>query len=149
MEYLKITAIIRGSTLEEVERGLHKIGVNGVSVSHVKGYGECANFFRRDWMVTHARIEIFCAASRAEEIIQAIMEAAHSGLAGDGIVAIIPVNGFALLAVTPESARAVKDVTQFKIDYTFWMNLAALGFSVPERRPKSMRGPRRRAFRRY
>jgi uncharacterized membrane protein YraQ (UPF0718 family) len=34
---------------------------------------------------------------------------------------------FAFLAVTPESARAVKDVTQFKLDYTFWMNLAALG----------------------
>jgi hypothetical protein len=34
---------------------------------------------------------------------------------------------FALLAVTPESARTVKDVTRLKLDYTFWMNLAALG----------------------
>jgi len=34
---------------------------------------------------------------------------------------------FALLGVTPESARAVKDVAQFKIDYTFWMNLIAAG----------------------
>lgn len=33
---------------------------------------------------------------------------------------------FALLGVTPESARAVKDVAQFKLDYTFWMNLVAL-----------------------
>jgi uncharacterized membrane protein YraQ (UPF0718 family) len=33
---------------------------------------------------------------------------------------------FALLGVTPESARAVKEVAQFKLDYTFWMNLAAL-----------------------
>jgi uncharacterized membrane protein YraQ (UPF0718 family) len=35
---------------------------------------------------------------------------------------------FALLGVTPESAHAVKDVVQFKIDYTFWMNLVAVGF---------------------
>lgn len=34
---------------------------------------------------------------------------------------------FALLGVTPESARAVKDVAQFKLDYTFWMNLVAVG----------------------
>lgn len=35
---------------------------------------------------------------------------------------------FALLGVTPESTHAVKDVVQFKIDYTFWMNLVAVGF---------------------
>ena len=29
--------------------------------------------------------------------------------------------------MTPESARAVKDVAQFKLDYTFWMNLVAVG----------------------
>jgi hypothetical protein len=34
---------------------------------------------------------------------------------------------FALVGVTPESARAVKYVAQFKLDYTFWMNLVALG----------------------
>jgi uncharacterized membrane protein YraQ (UPF0718 family) len=34
---------------------------------------------------------------------------------------------FALLGVTPEGARAVKDVAQFRLDYTFWMNLIALG----------------------
>jgi hypothetical protein len=31
------------------------------------------------------------------------------------------------LGITPESARAVKDVAQFKLDYTFWMNLVAVG----------------------
>lgn len=30
---------------------------------------------------------------------------------------------FLFLQITPESARAVKDVAQFKIDYTFWLNL--------------------------
>lgn len=33
---------------------------------------------------------------------------------------------FALLDVTPESSRVVKKVAQFKLDYTFWMNLAAV-----------------------
>jgi len=35
--------------------------------------------------------------------------------------------GFAFLGVTPESAHAVKEVAQFKLDYTFWMNLVAVG----------------------
>ena len=34
---------------------------------------------------------------------------------------------FAFLGITPESARAVKEVAQFKLDYTFWMNLVAVG----------------------
>ena len=33
---------------------------------------------------------------------------------------------FAFLGMTPESARAVKEVAQFKLDYTFWMNLAGV-----------------------
>ncbi len=36
---------------------------------------------------------------------------------------------FALLGITPESARAVKEVAQFKLDYTFWMNLVAVGLA--------------------
>jgi len=91
MEYSKITAIIRTLKLEVVERRLQKIGVKGISISRVKGYGEYKSYFRRDFMVSHVRIEIYSSVSRVEEIVQVIMEAAHCGLAGDGMVAIIPV----------------------------------------------------------
>lgn len=91
MEYSKIVAIIRTVKLEEVEKRLQEIGISGISVSQVKGYGEYQNFFSRDWMVSHARIEIFCYESRVDEIVQAIMGTAHSGSPGDGIVAVIPV----------------------------------------------------------
>jgi len=91
MEYSNITAIIRTLKLEMVERRLKEIGVKGISISRVKGYGEYENYFRRDSMVPHVRIEIFSSISRVEEIVHVIMEAACSGLAGDGIVAIIPV----------------------------------------------------------
>ncbi|MCR4281348.1 MAG: P-II family nitrogen regulator [Candidatus Kaiserbacteria bacterium] len=56
--------------------------------ANLTGY---ANLFSRDWCVTHARVEIYCEASRVEEIAQAVMDTAHTGAAGDGIVAIIPV----------------------------------------------------------
>jgi uncharacterized membrane protein YraQ (UPF0718 family) len=37
---------------------------------------------------------------------------------------------FSFLGITPESTRAVKDVAQFKLDYTFWMNIVAVGLVV-------------------
>ncbi len=91
MKYRKVTAIIRRDALEKVERKLQQVGVNGISVTRVKGYGEYADFYARDWMVTYARIEIFTTEEKADDIAQAIVEAAHVGLSGDGIVAVLPV----------------------------------------------------------
>lgn len=91
MKWKKIVAIIRNDKLREVEESLRNLRVNGISVTRGKGYGEYANFFSTDWCVTHARLEIYCEPSRADMIIQAIMDAAHTGSAGDGIVALIPV----------------------------------------------------------
>ncbi len=90
-KYCKVTAIIRCEVLEEVERIIVAIGVQGISVTQVKGYGEYADFYSRDCMTTHARVEIFTSAKRADDIAQAIMNAAHSGVEGDGIVAVLPV----------------------------------------------------------
>lgn len=91
MKLRKVTAIIRSERLEQVEKRLQEEGVNGLSVTKVKGYGEYANFFTRDWMVTHARVEIFTDEKNAERIAHAIMDAAHVGGGGDGIVALLPV----------------------------------------------------------
>jgi nitrogen regulatory protein P-II 1 len=87
----KIVAIIRNEALEKVEGRLVDMRVKGISVTRVKGYGEYANFLNPDWMVTHSRLEIFAEQARVDEIVAAVMEAAHSGMEGDGIVAIIPV----------------------------------------------------------
>jgi nitrogen regulatory protein P-II 1 len=91
VELRKIIAIVRNQVLEEVEGRLIDMRVKGISVSKVKGYGEYANFFNPDWMVTHSRIEIFTEESKVDEIVTAIMEVAHTGMAGDGIVAVVPV----------------------------------------------------------
>lgn len=91
MELRKVTAIIRSEALENVEKRLQEVGVKGISVTRVKGYGEYADFFARDWLVTHVRIEIFTEKAKAEEVAAAIMGTAHTGLPGDGIVVILPV----------------------------------------------------------
>ncbi len=91
MDFRKVTAIVRCESCEKVEQKLQTLGVHGFSISKVRGYGEYADLYSNDWMVTHARIEIFTEASKAEEIAEAIMEAAHVGLEGDGIIAVLPV----------------------------------------------------------
>jgi nitrogen regulatory protein P-II 1 len=91
MEYRKVTAIIGNQRLEAVERRLEELGVGGISVSRVKGYGDYRNFYTRDWMTSHARVEIFTDAARADGIAEAILDAAHTGQPGDGIVAVLPV----------------------------------------------------------
>jgi nitrogen regulatory protein P-II 1 len=91
-DFCKVTAFIRCEVLEKAERRLQELGVLGISVTSVKGCGEYTNFYSHEGMTTHARVEIFTSAKRAEAIAQAIMDTACSGQVGDGIVAVLPVN---------------------------------------------------------
>lgn len=91
MEFRKVTAIIRHSRLREVEDELVRCGVDGLTVTAVKGYGEYANFFSRDWKVAHFKLQVFATADQVDRFVEAIQRAAHTGLAGDGLIAVEPV----------------------------------------------------------
>jgi len=91
MEYCKVTAIIRVEKVTAVEKHLIEAGACGMTVTQVKGCGEWMDFYQEDWMVTHARIEIFTSSDNAEFLASTIMNEAYTGDVGDGIVAIQPV----------------------------------------------------------
>lgn len=91
MEFRKVVAIIRQEKLEAVEKALGRLGVPGISVTKVKGYGDYANFYARDWLVTNSRVEIFTSAEKAADIVTCILDNASVGLPGDGLVAVLPV----------------------------------------------------------
>ncbi len=91
-EYRKVTAIVRTDMLEHVERALQDLHVGGVSVSGVKGYGEYADLFARDWMSSYVRVEVFTTAEHAPRVADAIVAGASTGTLGDGILAIEPVD---------------------------------------------------------
>ena len=78
MELKKITAIIRSDRLEDVENRLKGPDTPGITVDHVKGYGEYANFFARDWTSRYARIEIVADEQQARSIADAIAEGLDS-----------------------------------------------------------------------
>jgi len=91
MEFAKVTAIIRPDALERVEQSLQALGVPGISVSKTKGYGEYADFYSTDWMTSCVRVEVIVREPQAEEVAETIMEAAYTGLDGDGLVVISPI----------------------------------------------------------
>lgn len=91
MEWKKVVAIIRENKLTAVQERLKDLRMVFINATQRKGYGEYTNLFSPDWSMTYARLEIYCEAARADEIVQAIMDTAYTGLAGDGIVVLIPV----------------------------------------------------------
>ena len=105
MDIRMIVALIRRARLEEVEKALRGIGVERINVTKVKGYGEYHDFFARSWMVEEVRVEVFTRRDEVDRTVRAIMDAAHTGLAGDGVVAVLPVEEFFLVrtrtAATP------------------------------------------------
>lgn len=104
MDIKQIVAIIRRDKLEAVEKKLQGMGVERVNISRVKGYGEYHDFFSNDWMVEEVKIEIFTRQHKVEGISAAIMEAAHTGVPGDGVVAVVPVDKLFLIRTRSEAA---------------------------------------------
>ncbi len=88
---MQITAIIRNYLLKSVEKRLRELGVKGITVSRVKGYGEHKEYFTTDWLSEQSRIEVFATRDKVDAIVGAIIESAHTGMAGDGLVAVLPV----------------------------------------------------------
>lgn len=91
-DYCNVIAIIRSELLDKVKNKLQELNVHGFSVMQVTGCGEYLDHYSHECMKMHARIEIFTFSRRAEAVAQAIMETAHTGEEGDGIVAILPVS---------------------------------------------------------
>ena len=86
-----ITAIIKPFKLEDVREALHEIGVQGITVTEVKGFGRQkghTELYRgAEYVVDFlpkVKLEIGIAADKADEVIEAISKAANTGKIGDG-----------------------------------------------------------------
>ena len=94
----KIEAIIKPFKLDDVKEALNEIGITGMTISEVKGYGRQKGhkeiYRGAEYVVDFipkVKIEIVIEASRTEEIINKIKESAHTGKIGDGKIFILPV----------------------------------------------------------
>jgi len=88
-----VTAIIKPFKLDEVREALHEVGVNGITVTEVKGYGRQkghTELYRgAEYIVDFLpkiKIETAVTDEIAERAVEAIVQAASTGKIGDGKV---------------------------------------------------------------
>jgi nitrogen regulatory protein P-II 1 len=89
----KIEAIIKPFKLEDVKEALSSLGVEGMTVTEVKGFGRQKGHteiyrgseYTVDFL-PKIKVEVVLAESRVAEAVQAIVKAAKTGKIGDGKV---------------------------------------------------------------
>ncbi|OYY70655.1 P-II family nitrogen regulator [Sphingomonas sp. 28-63-12] len=93
-----VIAIIKPFKLDEVREALTDIGVAGMTVSEVKGFGRQkgqTEIYRgaeyTTNMVPKIKIEIVCGADLAPRVIETIQSAANTGSIGDGKIFVLDV----------------------------------------------------------
>jgi nitrogen regulatory protein P-II 1 len=94
----KIEAIIKPFKLEEVKEALNEVGLKGLTVTEVKGFGRQkghTELYRgAEYVVDFlpkVKIEVVLEDSLVDRAIEAIQTAANTGRIGDGKIFVIPV----------------------------------------------------------
>jgi nitrogen regulatory protein P-II 1 len=94
----KVEAIIKPFKLDEVREALSEIGVTGLTVTEVKGFGRQkghTELYRgAEYVVDFlpkAKVEVIVADSLVERAIEAIVKAARTGKIGDGKIFVTSV----------------------------------------------------------
>ena len=93
-----ITAIIKPFKLDDVRETLHTLGVQGITVTEVKGFGRQkghTELYRgAEYVVDFLpKINLECAvaSSLADQVVEAIVQAARTGKIGDGKIFVSPI----------------------------------------------------------
>ena len=91
----KVEAIIKPFKLDEVKDKLHEIGIQGITVTEVKGFGRQkghTELYRgAEYVVDFLpkiKLEIILPDSQVEDVVSSIIKAAQTGRIGDGKIFI-------------------------------------------------------------
>lgn len=93
----KIEAIIKPFKMEDVKEALAEVGVEGMTVTEVKGFGRQKGHteiyrgseYTVDFL-PKIKVEIVLADDKVESVVKAIIKAAQTGKIGDGKVFVLP-----------------------------------------------------------
>jgi nitrogen regulatory protein PII len=110
----KIEAIIKPFKLEDVKEALASLGVEGMTVSEVKGFGRQKGHteiyrgseYTVDFL-PKIKVEVVLPDNRAAEAVQAIVSAAKTGKIGDGKVFVIPIESATRIRTEETGEQAI------------------------------------------
>ncbi|XP_058740467.1 nitrogen regulatory protein P-II homolog [Vicia villosa] len=99
-KFYKIEAIIRSWRIPHVSSALLRMGIRGVTVSDVKGFGAQGGTkerhegseFSEDSFVVKVKMEIVVRKDQVEAVLDKILETARTGEIGDGKIFLMPVS---------------------------------------------------------
>ena len=110
----KIEAVIKPFKLEEVKDALGDLGIEGMTVTEVKGFGRQKGHteiyrgseYTVDFL-PKIKIEVVVADGRANEAVDAIVKAAKTGKIGDGKVFVSPIENAVRIRTEETGEQAV------------------------------------------
>jgi nitrogen regulatory protein P-II 1 len=95
----KVEAIIKPFKLDEVKEALHKLGVQGLTVTEVKGFGRQkghTELYRgAEYVVDFLpkiKLEVAVSDEMVDKVVGAVIESAGTGRIGDGKIFIFPLD---------------------------------------------------------
>lgn len=110
----KIEAIIKPFKLDDVREALSGIGITGMTVAEIKGFGRQkghTELYRgAEYVVDFLpklKLEIVVAETQVEECIEAITNAARTGKIGDGKIFVTPVEQVVRIRTGESGAEAI------------------------------------------
>lgn len=94
----RVEAIIKPTKLDEVRDALHRLGVQGMTATEVKGFGRQrghTEFYKGTessvGFLQKVKLEVVVDDEQVPRVVDAIVEAARTGKIGDGKIFVLPV----------------------------------------------------------
>ena len=110
----KIEAVIKPFKLDEVKEALHGIGIQGMTVTEVRGFGRQkghTELYRgAEYVVDFVpkvKIEIVLDDAKAEQVVEVMGRAARTGTIGDGKIFILPIDDVVRIRTGERGGSAV------------------------------------------
>lgn len=110
----KIEAIIKPFKLDEVKEAILRVGVGGMSVTEIKGFGRQKGhkevYRGAEYVVDFlpkVKIEVIVSTDLMPRVVEAIRETAYTGQIGDGKIFILPVEKAIRIRTGEEDADAI------------------------------------------
>ncbi len=110
----KIEAVIKPFKLDEVKEALHEIGIQGMTVTEVKGFGRQkghTELYRgAEYVVDFLpkiKLEVAVADDMKDKVVEAIVSAANTGRIGDGKIFVMPMEEAVRIRTGERGSEAV------------------------------------------
>ncbi len=110
----KVEAIIKPFKLDEVKDALVEIGIGGMTVTEVRGFGQQkghTEIYRGTEYVIDflpkIKIEVIVRDEDVEKVVETIMKTAQTGRVGDGKIFIIPVEDVIRIRTGERGEKAI------------------------------------------